>query len=340
MHTVARHNHNKYTEVWGSYMQGSTFLQAHDLEKAVDHFATVAEQRYIFHIRAAVDALAALSLTRQLMHEPDAAADSLDQLVSFAREKGDPSYIAVADSCRARISLLKGDLPAAAMQWAESVDGSAVPMELFVFLEVPQITRARVLITQSSKKNLEKALESLNQLRHQSEKCYYTCQIIEIAVLQSLALKKLGQTEQALDILTEVVALAGPLGWNRPFIEAGPLIIDLLEYLQSQKEGNYYAEMLLKALKGIKPVENAPIPEHHIKDSPAVKNPEPELLSQRELEIIRLLAQGLNNKEIAASLFLSAHTIKTHLYNIYQKWDVHSRTSLIAKARKLGIFSE
>jgi len=60
-------------------------------------------------------------------------------------------------------------------------------------------------------------------------------------------------------------------------------------------------------------------------------------LTNRELEVLTLLAQGLSNKEIASKVFLSSETIKKHIYNIYQKLDVHSRISAIERARELGI---
>jgi ATP/maltotriose-dependent transcriptional regulator MalT len=60
-------------------------------------------------------------------------------------------------------------------------------------------------------------------------------------------------------------------------------------------------------------------------------------ISGRELEVLELLAEGLSNKEIAARLYVSSHTIKTHLSNLYQKLEVSRRTQAIQKARMLGI---
>jgi LuxR family maltose regulon positive regulatory protein len=62
-----------------------------------------------------------------------------------------------------------------------------------------------------------------------------------------------------------------------------------------------------------------------------------EPLSKRELELLRLLAAGLSNQDIAERLFLSPHTVKTHVRNIYSKLDVSSRTQAVARARVLGI---
>jgi LuxR family maltose regulon positive regulatory protein len=73
--------------------------------------------------------------------------------------------------------------------------------------------------------------------------------------------------------------------------------------------------------------------------SAAAKQELVEPLSEREIEVLQLIAQGLGNKEIARRLFLSVNTVKVHTYNIYGKLNVHSRTQAVARARALGILS-
>ena len=78
----------------------------------------------------------------------------------------------------------------------------------------------------------------------------------------------------------------------------------------------------------------------HRPSSTLVHRPSPALvepLSEREVEILRLIAEGLTNREIASRLFLSLNTIKVHNRNIYGKLDVHSRTQAVARARALGV---
>ena len=62
-----------------------------------------------------------------------------------------------------------------------------------------------------------------------------------------------------------------------------------------------------------------------------------EPLSNREIEVLKLIAEGLTNQEIAQKLYLSTSTVKAHTYNLYSKLDVHSRTQAVAKARMLGV---
>jgi LuxR family maltose regulon positive regulatory protein len=91
-------------------------------------------------------------------------------------------------------------------------------------------------------------LERIPVLIQQCEAWRFTCQIIEIAVLQALALEKRGRADGALEALKDAVALAEPGGWIRPFVEAGEPMVDLIMRLRQQNESVDYIERLLAAL--------------------------------------------------------------------------------------------
>jgi LuxR family maltose regulon positive regulatory protein len=220
-----------------------------------------------------------------------------------------------------------------------------------VWLEAPLITQARCLIAEGSKRNLKAATESLQSLRQQCEAWRFSCQIIEIAVLQALALEKRGRADEALDALKDAVALAEPGGWIRPFVEAGEPMVDLLMRLRKQNISVDYIEKLLAAFPdtGSKPhlpdlrstndkrefeaetIAQNPDPKSKIKNSLV------EPLTNRELDVLELLAQRLQNKEIAEKLFISPKTVKSHLKNIYQKLGVNGRRQSVEKAKIIGI---
>jgi LuxR family maltose regulon positive regulatory protein len=157
-------------------------------------------------------------------------------------------------------------------------------------------------------------------------------------VLQAVTFEKQGRTDDALAVLEEAVDLARPGEWIRPFVESGPTMEGLLKRLAENNIAVDYIGQLLTALReyqlGVKPEELGTQVE--LRPSFGIQ-PLVEPLTNRELEILELLAQRLRNKEIAAKLFISEKTIKKHLNNIYRKLSVTSRRQALEKAVVLGI---
>ncbi|MBL0714627.1 MAG: hypothetical protein JJV98_13100, partial [Desulfosarcina sp.] len=301
-----------YAEAWSHYLEANAALRADDLDKALPGFIFAAEKRNILNRRAAVDALAGLVLVYQALQLTDDAADALEQLRAFVQQTDDPQYLAVAKSCRARHSLLQGDLKPA-MDWARSYQGVSHAPGMLFWLEIPAMTQARVQVAAGTDEDLGKALESLGALRQQVEALHFTCHTIEILVLQALTLEKLGRDDEALSVLEEVVALAGPRGWVRPFVESGRPMADLLKRLSKQ---NVAVDQIEKILAAFKDDAQVLAPEAARDASPP---PLVEPLTHRELDVLELLARRLQNKEIAAKLFISVETVKKPLSNIYPK---------------------
>jgi LuxR family maltose regulon positive regulatory protein len=313
-------------------MQACSCLHRHDLAGAVDRFGVAARQRYILHTRAAVDALAGLALSQQLLRRADAAAETVSLLQEFALQLDEPYFSSVASSSRARVCLLRDDV-AGAIRWARSFEGPPVVSELFVWLEVPWITRARALIADGTEEALTEALELLAAIRRQSEACRFVNQTLEVGVLQSLALARRGRDDVARKSLQEALALAGPGGWIRPFVEAGPSLADLIGRLPAEETDGPFVEQILSAATRAEPGRSVdPGP-------PGAKRPPVELLTNREAEILELLAQRLQYKEIATRLFISPQTVNSHLKNVYQKLHVSNRRQAVVRASELGLLS-
>jgi LuxR family maltose regulon positive regulatory protein len=131
------------------------------------------------------------------------------------------------------------------------------------------------------------------------------------------------------------LALAEPEGYIRIFVEEGPPMAELLsEVLEAQQRGRldslrrvpaHYLRKLLAALE-----RDATGPARPATDLP-------EVLSERELEVLQLIAAGKSNRRIASELFVSVGTVKTHVNNLYRKLDSHSRTQAVARARELKL---
>jgi LuxR family maltose regulon positive regulatory protein len=156
----------------------------------------------------------------------------------------------------------------------------------------------------------------------------WTMFAIETLALESLAFQALGDIDQALYCLGHALSLAEPEGFVRVFADKGEPMARLLYQAAERRIAPEYAGRLLAAFPAVEPAPTA------------LSRPSPEMiepLSEREREVLLLIAEGLSNREIAQRLFLSLSTVKVHTYNIYGKLGVHSRTQAVAKARALGI---
>lgn len=166
---------------------------------------------------------------------------------------------------------------------------------------------------------------------------------IAFLVLQAVACKGCGKAPQALDALQRSLAFAEPEGYMRTFVEEGAPMAELLrQFIKAQQKENPSSVLRNYALKLLAafPPEQAPaaIQTHKTATAlPASYLVDP--LSERELEILKLVAEGLSNQQIGRKLFLATSTVKRHVNNIYAKLDVHSRTQAVAKGKELNILA-
>ncbi len=211
---------------------------------------------------------------------------------------------------------------------------------MIFFLELPAVTKCRVLIAIGSDTGLKEAMEKLKDIYTEAKAWRNTCWMMEILVLQALASYRLGQLAAALETLAQAVAMAMPGGTIRPFVEPGLPMADLLQKLAEKSVAVDYVTTLLAAFRD---VEVEPVPDSLASEPVTVPSTRPQPLvdplTNRELDILELLAQRLQNKEIAEKLFISDGTVKSHLKNIYQKLNVSKRREAVEKAKEIGILS-
>ena len=129
------------------------------------------------------------------------------------------------------------------------------------------------------------------------------------------------------------LALAEPGGFIRIFVDEGAWVAKLLRKMKADGEREKaYIFILLAAFGGNKDRHAPPPVKHGVSPQPLI-----EPLSEREIEVLQLIAEGLTNQEIATRLYLSLNTVKVHTRNIYSKLDVHHRAQAVARARTLGL---
>jgi LuxR family maltose regulon positive regulatory protein len=163
---------------------------------------------------------------------------------------------------------------------------------------------------------------------------------IEIVLLQAKANYKLKLKSNALRELKYAVELARAGEWIRPFLDTGSEIFDLL--LQLQKK-NIESKFIKRIISAFEEEENRNLTNKAKTKSAKLFSEETthpaEQLTSREIDILKLIAQGLRNREIAEKVYLSPTTVKKHIYNIYQKLEVHTRIEAATKARELNLIS-
>ncbi|HSL31107.1 MAG TPA: LuxR C-terminal-related transcriptional regulator [Anaerolineales bacterium] len=153
---------------------------------------------------------------------------------------------------------------------------------------------------------------------------------LKAMVLQAVVLQAHAEKDQAVRVLAAALRLAEPEGFVRLFVDEGEPMAQLLSEAAAQGIMPDYAEKLLGAFEAETLKNNAD-------SSPLRDQPLLEPLSPRELEVLRLIAQGLSNDEISKRLFLALDTVKGHNRRIYDKLQVQRRTEAVARARELGL---
>ena len=270
-----------------------------------------------------------LCLMRVLSSTGDLASaeEMIQKVENIAREYHVPPWITNRMAAwQARIWLAEGKLDAAS-QWVQE-RGLAADGEPMLLHEMQYRVLARILIAQG---RLDETARLLQRLLEVAEMGGQTSRTIEILMLQALAFQAGDDTTRAMAALERALTLAQPGGFIRVFVDEGPPMARLLNKAATREIAPEYTRRLLAAF---------PVAESGQTGSsrtPPSKSELIESLSERELEVLQLIAAGLTNPEIASRLFLALNTVKAHTRNIYGKLGVNSRTQAVARARALGI---
>ena len=195
--------------------------------------------------------------------------------------------------------------------------------------ELP-VSQARVYLAQEDAPTALAVLESSYQ---EAETKGLVDEQLQIIVLQAVAHHAHGETDKAVQVLADALVLAEPSGFIRLFVDEGALMAQLLAAASARGIMPDYTRKLLAAFDAESKGVTAESPPLTASDSQPLVEP----LSDRELEVLHLVGQGLSNREISERLFLALSTVKGHNRNIFDKLQVQRRTEAVARARELGL---
>ncbi len=174
------------------------------------------------------------------------------------------------------------------------------------------------------------ALAILEPYHQQVETAGQQNELLKVTIQEAIAHQLLGQNDLAMQHLSQALTMAQPEGHIRTFIDKGVQIAALLSNAAHQGILPNYSQELLSVLVEHQPASQTPT-------TPAPTQPLIDPLSERELEILHLIAQGLSNNEIGERLFLALNTVKGHNRKIFRKLQVQRRTEAVARARELHL---
>jgi LuxR family maltose regulon positive regulatory protein len=304
---------------------GQLLYERDELDAAERHASrgvTLSRQRA--SLTLLVRGYAILSLARQARGDPAGASQALDEaeqaLASASAaarqiQSAEPGlWLTLVDEALARhkanLWLLQGNVQGAA-RWARArgLRADDKPHDFLAYL-----TLACLLLAQQ-----KPAAPLLKRLLQIAEAQGWTGRVIKTLVLQACALQAQDNPQQAQVVLSRALLLAEPKGYVRPFLDAGAGIQALLRQAAGRDSASYAAQLL--ANPGASSFVLCPLS-----------------LTQRELQVLQLIAQNLPNQEIADKLFISINTVKTHVKRIYAKLDAHDRFQALQRAAELDLF--
>ncbi len=230
---------------------------------------------------------------------------------------------ASVESFRALLNLWSGDLPAAA-RWADDFEPER-PRDYLLAWERDALVRCRIWIALGEAKKAEKLLvRIIGDARQAGRNRHW----LEAMCLRVVLLDLNRRQAEALDELRLVLEFAEPQGYVRLFVEEGEPMQKVLRSAATKWE----ADQRLGAYLG-KLLATFETPARIPHQAEGLVEP----LSERELEVLNYIAEGLSNPEIARRLYLSPNTLKAHSQNIFMKLNVHNRVQAVNKAKELDL---
>jgi LuxR family maltose regulon positive regulatory protein len=252
----------------------------------------------------------------------EGAFTALDDLEALGQHN--PGVVLpIVEASRAKLWAAQGDVQST-QTWSQTVDLD-IEGDLDYSREAEALILVRVLLAQG---NLTQAERWADRLLDTAEAGKRLGRAIELYILRALVFNEQGKQDEAFESLTRALTLAEPRGFVRGFIDEGELLSSLLARVADKDlEGAHYARQLLNIGE-----QKADLPPSPPPDQPLV-----EPLSQRELEVLRLLKTELTGPEIASELSIALSTVRTHTQSIYNKLDVTNRRAAVRRAEELRL---
>jgi LuxR family maltose regulon positive regulatory protein len=325
-----------FSQNFAHWLLGVVHYEWDKLDAAVYHFSAVLANQHHANFWAVRDAMCGLALAYQAKGLGKEAHETARALLELVQEQHNMGELMAAYTFRGQLSLLEGEVEEAS-RWLE-LAGEQEVLSPMPFLEDPLITKARLLLATGDTASVAAGQSLLTHLLQQVEAMHSTRKTIKVLALQAWSYDLQGRETEALEVLEQVLALGRPGGFVRTFADLPPLLKVLAELRRRRKAQQVPGNKLDAYLQDIL-VSMSPAPAHAASTKELMRQEGLEPLTERELQILRLLERDLTNKEIARELVVTPGTVKLHTTHVYRKLSVNNRRKAVILARALGLLA-
>ena len=337
---------------------GEILLEHDLLEEARDHLECGCQVTGSTWYLGCLDGKLSMARLRQAMGDISGVGEIIEEAARMALNTDSSEWDdALVSAVAVRLALQRDDLAAAEQWWKKGGFpdlNAAIPLEDYPYhvFEYLLLTQARFLLARGREtgkaRDLKQASEMLSTLLSEAERFQRVTSQIQSLILQAMAQFAVGN-DRATKNLLHALALGEPEGYRRIYLDEGWRLMDLLRQCRTAQEesgGHFpsltFIDSLLEAIQpgeGAKPANDQPIQHSNGSIMAHLEDGFPVSLSAREIEVLRLIAEGKSNQEISAELYLALNTVKRHAYNIYTKLEVKKRTRAVSRAREMGLIA-
>jgi len=316
------------------YFLGVSHYLRNELPEAERELLGVLDHRHSARTFIAVNSAAALACVYLANGRTTEASRAVESAITQTAERDD---LVANGTCRAFAAdlAIRQGLVSEARRLSRGAEFEPFPPIYFFY--IPQLTPVKLLLAEKTPESLERAGEKLDELEGFLRRTHRMNSLIDVLALQALVLDASGHEPAALAKLGEAMALAEPGGIIRSFVDLGAPMADLLRRALRDRMERGFCHTLLEAFGREQTRAAAGDPPAAGAGESAQAPYDLDPLTNRELDILELLSQRLQNKEIASRLCISTQTVGTHLKRVYQKLDVHGRRQAVKRAVETGI---
>jgi LuxR family transcriptional regulator, maltose regulon positive regulatory protein len=314
---------------WGYYLLGRVYLEWNQLDLAARHFKQVVDQRFTSNLMPSLEAISGYIDILHLLGRGGQAQQFLDSLEQLHGELSvTPPML---QSLLAWLKLQAGSRDEA-RRWAESFNIPVAGQSTF-WLYLPHMYKARILMDLGEPEASPVAGQLLAEIEELAERTHITSALVRVLVLRAVWLSRQDDCTAARQALERALRLARPGWFIHAFVKQGPEILELLQEISPSLDNE---PGLLEYVTAIIAEFSVPLDAHPT--SPRQTDFRT-LLTEREFEVLELLAERLSINEISARLYISPSTVQQHTHHLYRKLNVANKRQAVATAEMLGILT-